>query len=109
MSDNWKTEHDHRQYELMSLTLRQYEDGTINLPSLVSGLEALLESLEAADREWIDSFRSEWWILEQIYSVAIDRGQTELSAEEEAEINAAITNMRNLMIDRLNAQPDYST
>src|SRR5436309_3455032 len=109
MSTNWKTEHDQRQYELMSVAIQQYEDGTINLPSLVSGLEALLASLEAADRGWVERFRSEWWTLEQVYAVALDRGQTELSAEEEAEIGTAIANMRRLLADRVAVQADQGS
>src|SRR5947209_1035695 len=109
MSVNWKTEHDQRQYGLMSLALQQYEEGTINLPSLVAGLEALLTSLESADREWIEGFRSEWWTLEQVYAVAIDHGQTEFSAEEEFEIATAIANMRHLLADRVALEADQGS
>ena len=103
MSENAKIEYDQRQYERMSLALRQYEDGVINLPSLVAGLEALLASLEGADREWVERFQGEWWTLEQIHAVGADRGRgrVEFSGEEEAEIQAAIANLRRLLADRL--------
>lgn len=109
MSDAWKTEYDHRQYGAMAVALQQYEDGTINLPSLVSGLESLLACLEAADQNWVERFRSEWWTLEQVYAVAIDRGQTDLSAEEVAEVGTAIANLRHILTNRLAVQVGQGT
>ena len=82
---------------------------TIDLPSLVSGLEALLASLEAADQAWVDRFRNEWWTLEQVYAVALDRGQTELSAEEASEIAKTIAKMKPLLADRVAVHADQDS
>ena len=61
----------------------------------------MLAALESPDRKWVEHFRSEWWTLEQVVAVAIDRGQTGLSVEEESEIAKAIANMKHLLADRV--------
>lgn len=106
MIDSYQYEYDQRQYALMTNALVQYEKGEINLPSLISGLEALLAALTASDEDWNDSFRSEWWILENIYAVAMERNQQELSPQDEGEIAKAILAMKKLVDARVSPQED---
>jgi hypothetical protein len=73
MAEQWKTEFDQRQYALMEDHLRRYETGGTDLGSLIAGLEALLQCLEAADESWKNEFRRKWGILEEVYAVALAR------------------------------------
>lgn len=73
MPEPWKTEFDQRQYALMSDHLRWYQEGRIGLGSLIAGLEALLNSLLAADEGWKNEFLTTWGILEEVYAVALDQ------------------------------------
>lgn len=41
---------------------------------LIDDLRSLAEALEFPSRSWKDDFMSEWWTLEQVYAVGIDRG-----------------------------------
>jgi hypothetical protein len=108
MSENWKAEYDKRQYDLMAEHLRRFEEGSSNLGTLVAGLDSLMACLEAPDQEWIQRFRSEWWTLEQVYAVALDRGKTELSAEDEALVNEAVAKMKQLLAERVPVQSETS-
>jgi hypothetical protein len=108
MSEEWKAVYDKRQYNLMIEHLRRFEEGASDLSSLIGGLDALLECLEAPDEEWKQRFWSEWWTLEQVYAVALERGQTELSAEEQALVNQAVNNIKQLLAERVPVQAEAS-
>ena len=73
MAEDWKAEYDQRQYRLMADQLQGYEEGKLNLASLVSRLEALLSALEAPDKVWKNDFWSIRACLETVYAVAFDR------------------------------------
>jgi hypothetical protein len=104
VAEQWQAEHDRRQYDLMEEHLRHFEEGVTDLGALIAGLDTLLECLEAADKAWKAQFRSEWWTLEQVYALALDRGQTQLPPESRALINEAVKNMRRLLADRITAE-----
>lgn len=106
MSEEWKAAYDQRQFSLMIEHLRRFEEGASDLSSLIAGLDALLNCLEAPDEEWKQRFRSEWWTLEQVYAVALHHGQTELPAEEEVLVNQAVTNMKQLLAERVPVQAE---
>ena len=96
--------HEQRLYRTMAEHLDQYEGGTIGLDHLISSLDALLEVLEGTDQVWRDAFRYEWGTLEMVYAIALDRGVTQLSPENQTLINEAIKNMRRLLVDRITAE-----
>ena len=109
MVEQWKTEFDQRQYALMEDHLRRYEEGGTTLGSLVAGLEALLQCLEAPEEDWINEFRRKWGILEEVYAVALDRVEQGGSANVETVlkepnnqrlVREAIENIRRLLADR---------
>lgn len=75
MEEQWKNDFDQRQYVLMGDHLHRYEEGRVDLGSLIAGLEGLLQCLEAVDEGWKDDFFSKWGILEEVYAVALDRAE----------------------------------
>jgi hypothetical protein len=96
--------HDQRLYRTMAEQLDQYGGRTIGLDHLIGGLDALLALLEGTDQSWRDAFRYEWGTLETVYAIALDRGVTQLSPENQALIDEAIKNMRRLLAERITAE-----
>ena len=87
---------DDRQYQLINSYIKEFEEGKLNLRSLIQTLSELLESLTTTDLKWKDAFQSEWWTLEQVYAVAIDRGEAKLGLESQDLVEEAIGNMKHL-------------
>ena len=80
--------------------IQQYEDHTIDLKHLIKGLKSLLRTLEDIDLPWKSEFLNQWEILEQIYAVALDRGQ-KISVHEDEKINAAIQKIKHSLLQKL--------
>ena len=93
------SEYDQRQYQLMSEYIKEFDRGKLKLESLIDTLEALIVSLQTADRAWKDSFESEWWTLEQVYAVALEQDKTTLLPQNQALINETIVNMKHLLAE----------
>jgi hypothetical protein len=91
------SEYDQRQYRLMKQCIEGFENGNLNLRVLINSLRSLLDVLQEARQEWKTSFRSEWWILEEVYAVASDRGQTHLDQEGQNLVYEAIDKMKQLL------------
>ena len=81
------SEHDQRLYRTMVEHLDQYDRGVIGLDQLIPSLDALLCILEGTDQAWRDAFRYEWGTLEMVHAIALDRGVTQLSPENQALID----------------------
>ena len=110
MAEQWKTEFDQRQYALMEDHLRRYEEGGTNLGSLIAGLEALFQCLEAAEEGWKNEFRRKWGILEEVYAVALDSVEQGGSSNVETVlkepnnqrlVREVIEGIRRLLADRI--------
>jgi hypothetical protein len=95
VTEQW--DYNQRQYQLMKQFITDFEAGTLNIRALIDSLNALLNVLQGASQEWKSSFNAEWWTLEEVYAVALDRGKTRFSQEDEDLIFEAITNMRRLL------------
>ena len=54
---------------------------------------------DATPEEWKEAFQSEWWTLEQVYAVALDRGQDPMSGEGGAMVREATARLRDLLAD----------
>jgi hypothetical protein len=89
--------YDFRQLSLMEEQLSQFESNKIKLPHLISGLKSLRDCLRTIDEDWKKKFTGEWWTLEQVYAVAIDRKKTNLSSEDLTLVKEAIGNLRILV------------
>ena len=84
---------DLRQLRFMLSTLRSYESGNSGLPRLIEDLEELLLSISDDNPEWRGQFRTAWSVLEERYTLLIERGQDD--------VDPASTNMTSRAIQRL--------
>jgi hypothetical protein len=80
---------DFRQLEAMRDQVHAYEQGVIDLPWLISSLEALRNALEEAPPGWLDSFSESWGNLEELYSICVVR-ETSLSPHAREEIRRSV-------------------
>jgi len=82
--------------ELARHVIADYRAGRASLDSLVDGLNSIWESLEPS--EWREEFRGYWWILEQVYAVALDRGKLDkLSEDDFHHIEEALEGLESLL------------
>ena len=91
------SEYDSRQQKLMLEKIHEFEAGKLQLITLIDDLAGLLDCLEATDQSWKNEFRAEWWTLEQVYAVALDRGHKTLSEENQRFVTEALANMKGLL------------
>jgi hypothetical protein len=115
MGENWKVEHDNRQYALMLEHLQSFEKGAIDLGSLIRGLDALFRVLEKHNEPWDYEFRHQWEKLEEVYAVALDLHEQGLAPDlaktlnepkNQALIKSAIEKIKALLADRAPAEAD---
>lgn len=79
--------------------LGEYRVGRISLRKLIDELDLVWSRLERS--EWSDEFRGHWWTLEQVYSVALDRGEIDsLSSEYLSAIGEATDALEGLLESR---------
>ncbi len=93
-------EYDQRQYNLMYECLKGFEVGNVNLRVLISSLRGLINVLQEPEDEWKTSFLCEWWTLEEIYSLALDKEQNQLSETDRNSVYEAIDNMKKLLSEK---------
>jgi len=89
-------DYDLRQIVLMEEQLSQFESGSLTLSHLVAGLKSLQNCLRTVNEDWKKNFVSEWWTLEQVHAVALDRQKTEFSSADLALLKEATANLRAL-------------
>ncbi|WP_353928954.1 hypothetical protein WJM97_11500 [Okeanomitos corallinicola TIOX110] len=77
----------------------EFEEGKLGLDQLINALYGLLKSLQTTEEEWIDKFQSEWWTLEQVYAVALDRKETTLNSDSQNLVYETLENMKTLLKD----------
>jgi hypothetical protein len=86
-----------RQIRQIAFRLDQFEQGKIKLSSLIQDIRGLLAALPATDKQWKQAMEAEWWTLEQIYAVSLDRGSDALLTSNRLLISEAVSNMRALL------------
>lgn len=69
------SEYDQRQISLMKEMMALFDSGDILLKKLIDNLEGLLFCLQSVDIEWKNEFHEYWFVLEQIYAVALFRNE----------------------------------
>ena len=84
---------DLRQLRFMLSTLRSYESGNSTLPRLIEDLEELHLSLSDENPDWHEQFRAAWSVLEERYTLLLERGRDD--------VDAASTTMTSQAIQRL--------
>ncbi|MGV8927968.1 MAG: hypothetical protein ACOH2G_20130 [Ewingella sp.] len=70
------SEYDQRQLSLMEDMLNLYFLDKISLKKLIDNLEGLLFCLQSVDIEWKNEFHEYWFVLEQVYAVALFRNES---------------------------------
>lgn len=90
-------DYDQRQLANMLNQIAAYEACTIDLSGLISSLESLLNALESMPESWVEQIRRLWGVLEEVYSVAVFRGQPVESTESRLLVDQAIIKIRELI------------
>lgn len=85
----------------MRSLLLDYEEERVSLGDLINTLEALLSVLEDTPETWKERFKSEWWTLEQVYAVNLDRNQgaLKLTQQEQGLIAETLASLRKLLAE----------
>lgn len=99
-TENMK-DHNFRQYSLMLESVKNIPQTVDKLGQIVNTLKSLVELLEDPDLDWEQNFRSEWWILEEIYAYKLSNSEWQFTKQEKEWINDAITNLTKLIYDKI--------
>jgi hypothetical protein len=87
---------DQRLRDSIAVSLARFRSGEILLGELVDRLDSAWN--EVAPSKWRDDFRGHWWTLEQVYAVAIDRGELDaLPPDAASDITEAIEGIESLL------------
>jgi len=97
ISEKLVNEHDCRQYKLIEEHIKEFENGKLKLSQLINAVDGLLGYLKLTEEDWIERFQSEWWTLEQVYAVALDRQETILSSDTQSLVHQTLENMKTLL------------
>ncbi len=89
------TEYDIRQLKLMKEALTDYEENKVSLNLLINRLGGLLNCLQDLSDEWKENFHENWFELEQMYAVALDRNEP--ISKYSIGINESIGNLKKLL------------
>lgn len=109
MSNQFERARDLRQLRFMLSTLQSYEAGNATLPRLVEDLEELLISLSDDNPEWRDQFYAAWSVLEERYTLMLERGESKVDPTSAAFTEQAVQRLHDLVVReierRAGAQP----
>ena len=87
---------DQRLRDSIAGSIARFRSGEIPLSELVDRLDTAWNDIAPSD--WRDDFRGHWWTLEQVYAVAIDRGElNSLPPDAVADIAEAIGGIESLL------------
>jgi hypothetical protein len=87
---------DLRLRDIVRHSLAAYRTGASSLRQLVDDLDTVWSSIQPSD--WRVEFRGHWWTLEQIYSVALDRGELDLLSNDSLRaVDEAVTALERLV------------
>lgn len=101
------TQYDRRQYELMLDRLNAFTRGAISLRKLIEDLRSLAEALEHPPPTWKEKFLGDWWTLEQVYAVAVDRDELDdLPPESQDLVDGAVAALKHIVVEALKPGSD---
>ncbi|MBR7715687.1 hypothetical protein [Acinetobacter nosocomialis] len=104
--NSWRNEHNERQYNLMLDMIFEFKKEKIGIKQLILSLKSLCNTLESVPESWKNSFNEEWFTLETVYALALDRQEESLdkkfilTSEEINIINNTLVNLQNLISER---------
>jgi hypothetical protein len=93
--------------ELAIRSLASYKAGRLSLRRLVDDLDTVWSNLEPSD--WREDFRGHWWTLEQVYAVAVDRGDLESLPQESLVAIDEATTALELLLDSWQTPEDSTS
>lgn len=88
---------DLRQLRFMRSTLQAYESGSSPLPRTIEDLEELLLSLSDDNPEWREQFRTAWSVLEERYTLLLERGQDDVDPASTSMTGQAVQRLTDLV------------
>ena len=97
-------EYDSRQLRLMRRKIDQFQADETNIGILIDDLRALLDVLEFVPYNWKTRFYEEWWHLEEIFAVALDRDYVSVMEESKKDISESVNKMKELISNQLNGK-----
>ncbi|ENU43382.1 hypothetical protein [Acinetobacter seifertii] len=104
--NSWQNEHNERQYNLMLEIISDFKKEKIGIKQLILSLKSLFNALESIPETWRNSFNEEWFTIETIYALALERQEESLdkkfilTSEEINIINNTLVNLQNLISER---------
>ncbi|MEM7314138.1 MAG: hypothetical protein AAF497_13405 [Planctomycetota bacterium] len=87
-----------RQVELMIRLVDAFIAEQLELGDLVRDLEALQAELQETDKAWRESFRDNWWNLEQVHAVGLDRDYETTLSENEQLVSESVRAIKELLM-----------
>ncbi len=94
------SEHDQRQFKLMSSRIEDYEAGHLPLGGLIGDLEFLRTALEKEDAEWDRQYLTQLGALEECYAVMLDEERSALTVPERLLVSEAIDSLKDLLSEK---------
>src|SRR5947199_92894 len=77
--------------------ISQFKSDDISLGQLIDDLNSLLSQLTCVDEIWKNSFKSEWWTIEQVHAFTLDCGKLFISQENQTMIEDALNNLKRMI------------
>ena len=91
------TEYNSRQFDLMLEAMDDFHRGTINIGAIISRLDSLLVALTGVDDKWMNAYRKQLGILEDVYAYALDKTLGDVPSNHMPLVNGAIAQIRQLV------------
>ena len=102
------SDYDRRQLVLMSSQIESYRQGQLDLATLIQRLEGLLNALESVEQSWKEAFHEDWFTLEQVFAVSLDRPGKHVIDHSKEILQEALGNLAHLVTDQLERMPEPS-
>ena len=99
-------DYDRRQLVLMRSQLESYRQGQLDLGTLIQRLEGLLNVLQAVEPSWKETFHEEWFTLEQVFAVSLDRPGENVIDDSKAILQEAVAKLSELVRGQLERMPE---
>ncbi|NDB82980.1 MAG: hypothetical protein EB127_09625 [Alphaproteobacteria bacterium] len=89
-----------------SYRLKLFKNEKIDIRKLIDDLEGLFNLLSFRDELWEEHFLSTWGVLEDEYSIALDKKQTKFDDNSWKEVVQAVLELDKMIQEKLNTLPN---
>lgn len=97
---------DNRLLKRMLERLKLFKNEKIDIRKLIDDLEGLFNLLSFRDELWEEHFLSTWGVLEDEYSIALDKKQTKLDDNSWKEVVEAVLELDKMIQEKLATLPN---